>query len=103
MKKTISTISILAILVLSLLAFGCGTAEDQTPAPEEEVNELQAKYAPAMIHVEITEEDLSQGWYYGDVSEKKANTPDDWMWIKDQENEENSKWMKPPVEEMMDY
>ncbi len=48
----------------------------------------------------ITEDELSQGWYYGQQDEQKEGTPEGWTFLEDGEN---SKWIKPLVEDMMDY
>lgn len=47
----------------------------------------------------LTEEELSQGWYYGEQEEKKEGTPEDWVWIN---GSDNPKWIAP-VTEMMDF
>lgn len=27
----------------------------------------------------VTQSDIEQGWYYGDINQKKPNTPDSWL------------------------
>ena len=39
--------------------------------------------------VEISKEDLQKGWYSGSNSQKKLNTPSNWIWS---ENGKDSKW-----------
>jgi hypothetical protein len=51
---------------------------------------------------EIEQSELNQGWYYGDEDTKKANTPEDWTWLEDEEGG-RSKWIEPAVTEMLDY
>ncbi|MBT3704362.1 hypothetical protein HOG17_01125 [Candidatus Peregrinibacteria bacterium] len=48
----------------------------------------------------ITKDEMNQGWYYGQQDEQKEGTPEDWTFLEDGEN---SKWIKPLVENMMDY
>jgi len=97
MKKAVSIfVSVSAILTSLILMTGCGVEDNG-------INELQAKYAPTMINIKIEDEELARGWYYGDISEKKSGTPDEWLWMEDEEKPESSKWIQPPVEEMMDF
>jgi hypothetical protein len=42
--------------------------------------------------IEITPEELKQGWYSGLNSQKKLNTPSTWIW---NENGKDSKWQNP--------
>ncbi len=44
--------------------------------------------------------EIGQGWYYAQEDEKKEGTPDEWTFLEDGES---SKWIKPPVESMLDY
>jgi hypothetical protein len=48
----------------------------------------------------VTEEELSQGWYYGAADEQKDGTPEGWSWTNDGNN---SKWIAPAAEQIMDY
>ena len=50
----------------------------------------------------ITEDELNQGWYYGQQDEPKEGTPESWTFLEDGDGK-NSKWIKPPVESMLDY
>ena len=43
-------------------------------------------------YTEINSEELKQGWYYGLNSQKKLNTPSNWIWS---ENGNNSRWQNP--------
>ena len=82
---------------------GCQTAngpEDALPELEEttKTDEVPASSIEA-IDEEMTEEELTQGWYYGELTEKKSGTPDEWVWIN---GSEDPKWIEP-VTEMMDF
>jgi len=49
---------------------------------------------------QVTDMEIGQGWYYAQEDEKKEGTPDEWTFLEDGES---SKWIKPPVESMLDY
>jgi hypothetical protein len=75
--KKILTSSILTILVVATLT-ACNSADE----------------------IQVTDGELGQGWYYAQEDEKKDGTPDEWTFLEDGES---SKWIKPPVESMLDY
>lgn len=92
----------MTLVIISLLSFAAACGTESRTIPEPGSDEALAKNVPEMINVPILEEELNQGWYYGDISEKKAGTPDDWQWTYNEEDGTQSKWIKP-VTEMMDY
>jgi|GEM_PF-5133379 hypothetical protein len=49
---------------------------------------------------QVTDEEIGQGWYYAQEDERKEGTPEEWTFLEDGES---SKWIKPPVESMLDY
>jgi len=51
---------------------------------------------------EVEQAELNQGWYYGYEASPKTGTPEDWIWLED-ESAGKSKWIEPPVTEMLDY
>lgn len=44
----------------------------------------------------ITTQELEQGWYWGSESQKKLNTPTDWIYCGN--NSRSDKWQKPELE-----
>jgi len=45
---------------------------------KDETGPLRIEYAT----VPIEEKELGLGWYFGSLSQKKPNTPEDWIWVK---------------------
>ena len=97
MKKLITALSAISLM---FLAVACGSTGNGIPEPGSK--EATAKYVPERKDMQITDEESSQGWYYGDISEKKGGTPDEWQWTYNEEDNTQSKWMEP-AGEMMDY
>lgn len=73
---------------------------------EEEYEEWEYFRSQASQEVEnttsnITEQELTQGWYWGSLDQKKPGTPDNW--IHSDEGTRSAKWYKPEDTELPAY
>ena len=67
---------------------GEGTKSSMWHRPETETSQINKEGY-------ITEQELNQGWYYGDENQKKQGTPDSWVHVG--EGTRSAMWKKPDL------
>ena len=68
---------IAGVILLLLISAGVVLVLWLTHKPVSTSDAAEQRPVPPM-----TEEELQQGWYYGNAQQRKPNTPMDWKWTK---------------------